>query len=756
MSGETHTSGIMLDTKPLAFSWLRSAIEYLSILAVGLVLLAVLERSSAGSFDRALTSYRALSQQRAYETADAVSSSLAQIYQNLRTISMLPSVIKIDRHGDNLSEDAHLAIQQIYNNLMNNVAASEVYIVPDGFNPDAMDTVTGKSEEPILMFDEQITFFSKDASAGEGEEQTDQSRIATEPEVEIYEYRQLQQHVAWLKQNYPTVRSFMNMQQPVISGPEIITCDNSEFNASKLDADRMGVMFSVPFYGPDGNFKGTVTAIIRTKALQKLLPNSDYALTNPAHNFVAVSVKDGQQTESSSWVKLGQADPSLLFSAAVPISLKDPASKWVLWAGSPNAAYFESGEVQAIQDNRVYGWSLCFALVCLLTGSWNMIKRRRQAERVRHQSEQLEKVQKLNAAEAAVTGLGGALTVKKHELEEKQDQIAAGNKRVAEQQAAIIASLGQGLSRLARGDLTVQLQREANDPFNQIKDDFSKAVEKLRTIASVTAIAAEHVTGGADQILTSVAHLAERTEDQSSSLMETAASMEEMSATVRQNAGNAQQAKLAAMTVRDMSVNGSKIAQDAVVAVRDIDGTSQQISAIVGFIEEIAFQTNILALNAAVEAARAGDAGSGFAVIAGEVRALSKRSSVALQDIKGVIAVADARVSSGVKLVAMAGAALNDISASAVKVADLMSDIAGATMEQATSIDQVTRAVSEMDSITQQNAALADQATQALRASQAHIAKLRQAVSFFRTSAAASQESAQPGAFMRGQRRVAG
>ena len=764
MLDKIQTSGAKPFRRRRVYGWLRSAVEYLSILSVGLALVAVLEKGTASNIERAMASYKMLADQRAHQAAAALSSSLGQVYQNLRTIGLLPSVIKIDRHGAALDGDSRLAIQQIANNLMSNVAASKVYIVPDDFHPDAIDAATGKPEQPILTFDKMMTMFSatvaKSVPGAEVAPEAAANNFGLGPAINILEFRQLQSHLAWLKQRYPVVGSFSELQPPVISGPEVLTSDNSEYENSKVDADRIGVLFSVPFYGPDGHFKGTITAVIRTKALQRFLPSRDYALTNPAYHYLAPSLEDGQQNVSRRSAALGEPDPGLLFSAVVPITINDPAGKWFLWAGQPNAAFFESGEVQAIQSNRELGWALSVVLVCLLISAWTILKRRRQAERVRHKTEKLAKTEELQAAAAAMSGLDGALRTKKRELEASQDQMANEHKRAAEEQAALIATLGAGLSRLASGDLTIHLRREAGDPFNPIKDNFLKAVEELRNIASVTATAAEQVTGRADYILDSVADLTERTEEQSTSLMETAAAMEQMSAMVHQNASNAQEAKRGAIAVRDMSVDGSEIAQAAIAAVGDIDGASKQISAIVGFIEEIASQTNILALNAAVEAARAGEAGSGFSVIAGEVRSLSQRSTSALREIKSVITLVDSRVSTGVSLVKRAGTALAAISQSAVKVADLMSDIAGATLEQATSIEQVTRAVSDMDAMTQQNAALAEEATKALRSSQAHIADLRQAVSFFKTGAPARPGADQiihapePGAFMRAKRRV--
>jgi hypothetical protein len=195
----------MLDTKgasnaPLrhsasTYSWVRRILDNLIILSIGLIPLALVQNSSKEDFDVALVNYREHSADQAKAASTAVSSALQQVYQNLRTISLLPSVIKIDRHGEGLGDDARLAIQQIYNNLMSNVSVSEVYIVPAGFNPDRIDPKTGKLEEPILMFDELITFFSEKSDQPSAESTTE---AEAEAEVEIHEYRQLQRHIAYL------------------------------------------------------------------------------------------------------------------------------------------------------------------------------------------------------------------------------------------------------------------------------------------------------------------------------------------------------------------------------------------------------------------------------------------------------------------------------------------------------------------------------------------------------------------------------
>ena len=216
---------------------------------------------------------------------------------------------------------------------------------------------------------------------------------------------------------------------------------------------------------------------------------------------------------------------------------------------------------------------------------------------------------------------------------------------------------------------------------------------------------------GAKEIAAGSGHLSQRTEEQSSSLEETASSMEEMTSTVKQNADNASQANQLAVAARDQAEKGGEVVTQAVRAMQDINDSSRRIADIIGVIDEIAFQTNLLALNAAVEAARAGEQGRGFAVVATEVRSLAGRSATAAREIKNLIQDSVRKVQDGSLLVTQSGETLEQIVASVKKVSDIVAEIAAASREQSSGIEQVNRAVAQMDQITQQNAALVEQAT---------------------------------------------
>jgi methyl-accepting chemotaxis protein len=237
---------------------------------------------------------------------------------------------------------------------------------------------------------------------------------------------------------------------------------------------------------------------------------------------------------------------------------------------------------------------------------------------------------------------------------------------------------------------------------NSLLDSMSSVIAEIKA-------AAREVTNASSEISASTTDLSQRTEEQAASLEETSASMEQISATVKKNAENANEANRSASDTREVADRGGQVVAKAVEAMARIEESSRKISDIIGVIDEIARQTNLLALNAAVEAARAGEAGRGFAVVASEVRSLAQRSSQAAKDIKDLITNSNGQVKDGVDLVNKAGTALTEIVESIKKVAGVVSDIANASAEQASGIEQVNKALTQMDEVTQQNSALVEE-----------------------------------------------
>jgi methyl-accepting chemotaxis protein len=283
------------------------------------------------------------------------------------------------------------------------------------------------------------------------------------------------------------------------------------------------------------------------------------------------------------------------------------------------------------------------------------------------------------------------------------------------------------LAAVNGGDLSKRIDLSGKTGFfeamsrgvNQLADNMSEVVSKVKNVAA-------EVHRGAEEISTGNANLSQRTEEQSSSLEETASSMEEMTTTVKQNADNAGQANQLAMAARDQAEKGGSVVNQAVKAMSDINDASKKIADIIGVIDDIAFQTNLLALNAAVEAARAGEQGRGFAVVASEVRSLAGRSATAAKEIKELIQDSVRKVDDGSVLVTQSGQTLEKIVASVKKVSDIVAEIAAASREQSSGIEQVNRAVMQMDELTQQNAALVEEATAASQAMAEQVRGLNQ------------------------------
>jgi len=287
---------------------------------------------------------------------------------------------------------------------------------------------------------------------------------------------------------------------------------------------------------------------------------------------------------------------------------------------------------------------------------------------------------------------------------------------INELMVAVVEPLREGqrvIKALSEGNLTEQMNGEYSGEFADLRDAINSTTETLADMVDQIIEGAETILTSADEISRGNADLSQRTEEQASSLEETASSMEEMTSTVRQNADNAREANQLASAARDQAEKGGEVVQRAVEAMGEINTSSKKIADIIGVIDEIAFQTNLLALNAAVEAARAGEQGKGFAVVAGEVRNLAQRSAGAAKEIKGLINDSVERVDEGSRLVDNSGKTLDEIVNAVKKVSDIIAEIAAAGMEQSAGIEEVNKAVTQMDEMTQQNAALVEQATAA-------------------------------------------
>jgi methyl-accepting chemotaxis protein len=296
--------------------------------------------------------------------------------------------------------------------------------------------------------------------------------------------------------------------------------------------------------------------------------------------------------------------------------------------------------------------------------------------------------------------------------------------------------LGTVLGAVAAGDLTRDVRTAYEGRLGELRDAVNETVARLASMVTTIQETAVEAASASAEITTGSNDLARRTEQQASSLEETAATTEQLAASVKSTASASRQAVAHANEARSVAREGGETVNRAVEAMTRIEQASTKISEITSVIEEIAFQTNLLALNAAVEAARAGDAGKGFAVVAAEVRTLAQRSSEAAKDIGSLIGKSTQEVSQGVTLVREAGGTLGRIVEASGRVADTVDEISQATSEQANGIEEMSQAVSTMDSMTQQNAALAEQSSASATSMSTQIAALNDLVAQFTVNGA--------------------
>ncbi len=297
-----------------------------------------------------------------------------------------------------------------------------------------------------------------------------------------------------------------------------------------------------------------------------------------------------------------------------------------------------------------------------------------------------------------------------------------------------VNSIGAGLKALANKNLQYRLTSAFTPEFEPVRQDFNASLENLETTMTAITANTQAVHAGAGEITQASDDLSRRTEQQAANLEETSAALDQIAATVRKTSENAIEARSVATATKSNAERSGDLVNETVSAMNHIESSSKNITNIIGLIDEIAFQTNLLALNAGVEAARAGDAGRGFAVVATEVRALAQRSADAAKEIKNLISVSSQQVDRGVKLVAETGKALVGIVEQVAKLNNVITDIAASAREQSTGLDEINSAVNQMDQVTQQNAAMVEQATAASHSLTGEAEELNRLVNQFQIS----------------------
>lgn len=679
---------------------------YAAIIVLGIVLSFLVYQKSEADFSAAKQSYIDDSKKKADLAAQHLESAFTQIYQNLRTISFLPSVKRIDRHGTNLDSDGHQSIQQIFNNLKLNVAVSEIYVVPAELNPDAIDPVTKVAEVPILMFDtihlnpeeekkEEPASASTPAPATNSTETAKKDEAQTqapqavapsaapvtapaapadasgEPEaVEIYEYHQLQEHMRYLGAHYGDAKKADGFNTPVISGSEIITCDNSTFTTSRKDADRSGIIFSVPFYTSAGVLRGTISAIVLTNAIKDLMPESNVALINVEDKYTATPKKPGQEETSKEYVTAATADPHLIFSTTIPISLNDPRSKWVMWFGNPDSDFYNGSDVKNIRQFEWAGYGFIALLTVLSIVALAIIQR--SFATVAKNNADLER--KIADRTAEIETLA-----KKRAEEEKR--IAAERQQQEEDQRQRTEATRLQAEKEKR-ETMLKLANDFERGLGTIVDSVSSAATEMNASAESLSTVSKNASGQADQVRhasgiasTNVQTIATASQELLAAINEIGQKVEESSVISREAVTNAQ------------SANAS---------VTNLSETAKKINNVVQLIQDIAWQTNLLALNATIEAARAGEAGKGFAVVAQEVKSLADQTSKATVNISEQIKEMQQSTDGAVSAIQQIGNVIEKVNVISQHIAASVEEQAAATNEITTNIKQASHGTNEV------------------------------------------------------------
>lgn len=278
--------------------------------------------------------------------ADTIYEKFKTAYETVRTVSLLPGVVAIELPGQVLAQDTIGSIQQLYNNAFLNIQLSEIYILPKGFDYQKINSVTQKPEEPLAVFDELIT---DNKLKSEKEKSKNQSTIV---EDESFEYALYRDQFKFFNTNYPTNSTFKKLAVPMLSGPEIITCDNSDFTQKDVDSKnnkpRKGLVFTVPKYSQSGNMNGGVSAVLRTSVIEKYLPNGTHALVNRDYKNQIIKSPSASWLESVPFFNKGLINSKLIYSKIIKVKTNDLHS-WELWVALPDSLFYETEIFKKVQ-----------------------------------------------------------------------------------------------------------------------------------------------------------------------------------------------------------------------------------------------------------------------------------------------------------------------------------------------------------------------------------------------------------------------
>ncbi len=340
---------------------LRRVLVYGSFCALALAAAGLVHIGATREIDAEHETYLSESRNNSHEVARNIEHTLTEIYQGLRTIARLPGVRGIDRYASNFEPSSRQAVQELYNSLATEVSLSEVYIVPVDLDPDALDPQTGQFQTPIVTFDALIvgrTAVGKSVSSHGG----------ALPEVEIYEYRLMKAQLARIAAIAPREENIRELDYPMLSGPEVVTCDNTRVHPdAPEDKDRSGLVLSVPFYGPDGALKGLVSAVILTRALEDLLPDSGFRLRNAAHGFEVGDLPGDSR------------GGAVAYNEVLPLPVPDAEGQWQLEAMRGEGSFTERGGVVSVRRMALTAWAFVAVLLAFACFLYTMQWRKRAA-----------------------------------------------------------------------------------------------------------------------------------------------------------------------------------------------------------------------------------------------------------------------------------------------------------------------------------------------------------------------------------------
>ena len=510
---------------------------------------------------------------------------------------------------------------------------------------------------------------------------------------------------------------------PVMSGGKFIGVSGVDISLKSLSNKLSGLH-------PFGS--GQVT-LLSQAAKWIVSPKPELAM-KPYDGPGADVIKNALATGSVGLIRDLSFDGGELFDRVVyPFALPDVNTTWVVLVDVPHSAVNAPVNDQTVM--MIVGGLLALAAVMIalflavrsfvkkpldgLVASVNGLSAGNYASPVAGQ----ERADEIGSVAKALEGFRFALadarrleteaTEQRHAAESERRRSETERTETTQLQRHIVAVLGDGLAELSQGNLAHRISTDFPGEYGKLKQDFNAALASLEEAVQTMNLSVGNIGSGAGEISTSASDLARRTEQQAASLEETAAALNELTAQVNSSAENARTAANSVNAASEDASKSGEIVQKAIASMRGIEQSSQEVSRIIGVIDEIAFQTNLLALNAGVEAARAGEAGKGFAVVAQEVRELAQRSATAAKEIKTLINTSAGQVKEGVDLVGRAGGALHEIAEQVMEINGLIRQISASASEQAVGLKEINSAMNQMDQVTQQNAAMVEEATAA-------------------------------------------